>query len=168
LATEEKNEQKKCRDWTHLGSPPFNVYHRKIVKKLKYNQDPPEDGITRATIENPGARSASETMLIQPQTLLDFPQLRGGYIDTPLGRKLVEKGLTASMVAQSAGVSRADVSHYLHGRRGRVGKERRKNIYRYLQEAGIEKPRKKNPSVCRGCGMEYPTRGGTEAYKKAY
>jgi hypothetical protein len=89
---------------------------------------------------------------------LDSSQLGTVYVHTPLGKKLAEKGVSVSKLAELSGTSRADVSHYIHGRRRKVGKQNGQRIFQTLCNLGIEKIRKKRPPACRRCGLQYPTR----------
>ena len=77
---------------------------------------------------------------------------------TPLQQKLAQKGISASKLVELSGTSRADVSHYVHGRLERIGKKRRSLITEALCDLGIlEKEEMQKPPVCRVCGAEYPT-----------
>lgn len=52
--------------------------------------------------------------LNQAETVLDFSQLPSGYIDTPLGKKLAQKGITLANLVELSKTSRANVSQYVH------------------------------------------------------
>jgi transcriptional regulator with XRE-family HTH domain len=95
------------------------------------------------------------------KTVLDSSQLARRYTDLPLGRKLAERGVSPSKLAEIANVSRADVSHYLHGKRHKIGFERRRRIIKALCEMSVLKPRVRKPPVCKQCGLAYPTRRNT-------
>ena len=92
------------------------------------------------------------------RTLLDFSQLGKGYIKTPLGRKLGQAKISVSNLAVESQTSRADVSHYIHGRFHKIGKARRRQIAEALKELGILRRRVGKPSQCKNCGQTYPTR----------
>jgi hypothetical protein len=80
------------------------------------------------------------------------------YIDTALGKKLARAGISAAMLALTSETSRADISNFIHGRKSRIGRERRKRIFNALCEIGLVKRRICRPPVCKNCGTAYPTR----------
>ncbi len=88
---------------------------------------------------------------------MDFSQLSKVYIETPLGKKLAQAKITAKSLVQISGTSNADVSHYLHRRFHKIGKARRRQIRKVLNELGIVRRRTRKPSRCKNCGVAYPT-----------
>ena len=80
------------------------------------------------------------------------------YSETRLGRKVVEAGYTLKSASEKFGVRKQDLSNYLNGHRGKVGREKRHLIRLELVKLGFLKPRVKRIPVCQRCGLQYPTK----------
>ena len=92
------------------------------------------------------------------ETRLARRQLDRSVYDTPLGRRLNSSAHSALEVACTAGVRKSAVSHFLHGRTSKAGKDNCRRIRAALIELGVLKRRARKPPVCRNCGIVYPTR----------
>ena len=109
----------------------------------------------------------SEIVTNRAEAVLDFSQLGKGYMRTPLGRKLAQAGISVSNLAERSQTSRADVSHYIHGRKHKIGRARRKRIFNVLCELGLVKRKVRRAPLCKNCGVQYPTRVLEQQPKRA-
>lgn len=72
--------------------------------------------------------------------------------------KMHNDGYSLSRVAEESGTSKAMVSLYIHKRYDKIGKLARRRIYNVIVQHGWLPRRKRRPTRCRVCGVEYPTR----------
>ena len=93
---------------------------------------------------------------------LDSSQLPELKCKAPLRRKIALALISLSAIAAASGTSKADVSHFISGRRSKVGRSARARIIAELRRLGFIKPRLHHAPTCRRCGLEYPTRKATQ------
>jgi len=101
----------------------------------------------------------SKPVANRTETVLDSSQLPKVYVATPIGKRLAQRGVTLSNLAQISEVSLADVSHYVHGRPEKIGRKRRQRIFEALCTLEILKKRVRKPPICKRCGVSFPTKG---------
>lgn len=82
--------------------------------------------------------------------------LKGSSQHADLRKRLSDRGMTASALAELSKTSRADVSNYLIGKLEKIGGKRQYLILEALIALGIEKPREKKTPTCRKCGVQDP------------
>jgi hypothetical protein len=67
--------------------------------------------------------------------------------------------ITASDLVKQSSVPKSAVSHFLHNRYNKAGKNNCKAIREACYQIGIlQRPKSRKPSECRNCGTQYPTR----------
>jgi hypothetical protein len=71
---------------------------------------------------------------------------------------LKERGITLYRLSQILRIGYDRVYHYFNARFSKISKRDRKLIRRWLIEERIMIVKARKPPLCRGCGIEYPTR----------